>query len=161
MSTNDRSSAVAAGINLGYSLTWIIGYLANRFDLQQSGFEAIREVYDGEPPKPHEFDRVGYVKALHTVSGSIYSFLTSVSNLRTIKEGSRMFTPVRLGFPRQTLDGANYMGHNIPKDTVRFVSGCELQPHGKAKFAYSAYHHESIRSQPRSYRFRSTQRISP
>lgn len=92
-------TGIAAGVNLGYSLTWIVGYLANRPDLQQNGFEAIREVYDGEPPRPHVFDRVGYVKALHT-------------------EGSRMFTPVRLGFPRQTLDGASYMGHNIPKDTL-------------------------------------------
>lgn len=60
-------STVAAGVNLGYSLTWVIGYLANRPDLQQNGFEAIREVYNGEPPKPHEYDRVEYVKALHTV----------------------------------------------------------------------------------------------
>lgn len=62
---------VAAGVNLGYSLTWIIGYLANRPDLQQNGYEAIREVYKGEPPKPHEYDRVEYVKALHTVSISV------------------------------------------------------------------------------------------
>ncbi|KAI0458560.1 putative cytochrome P450 phenylacetate 2-hydroxylase [Xylaria acuta] len=89
-------TGIAAGVNLGYSLTWIVGYLANRPDLQQNGFEAIREVYKGEPPSPHEFDRVDYVKALHT-------------------EGSRIFTPVRLGFPRETLDGAQYMGHKIPR----------------------------------------------
>ncbi|EOD47511.1 putative cytochrome p450 phenylacetate 2-protein [Neofusicoccum parvum] len=88
-------TGIAAGVNLGYSLTWIIGYLANRPDLQQNGFEAIREVYNGEPPKPHEYDRVEYVKALHT-------------------EGSRIYTPVRLGFPRETLDGASYDGHQIP-----------------------------------------------
>lgn len=58
---------VAAGVNLGYSLTWTIGFLANRPDLQQNGFEAISAVYDGKPPLPHEFDRVSYVKALHTV----------------------------------------------------------------------------------------------
>ena len=62
-------------MNLGYSLTWIIGYLANRPDLQQNGFEAIREVYNGEPPEPHEFDRVDYVKALHTVRGPVLSVL--------------------------------------------------------------------------------------
>ncbi|OJD29697.1 cytochrome p450 phenylacetate 2 [Diplodia corticola] len=88
-------TGIAAGVNLGYSLTWIIGYLANRPDLQQNGYEAIREVYNGEPPLPHEFDRVEYVKALHT-------------------EGSRIYTPVRLGFPRETLDGASYDGHEIP-----------------------------------------------
>ena len=36
-----------------------------------------------------------------------------------IQEGSRIYTPVRLGFPRETLDGASHMGHKIPKDTVR------------------------------------------
>ncbi|ROT39231.1 putative cytochrome P450 phenylacetate 2-hydroxylase [Sodiomyces alkalinus F11] len=92
-------TGIAAGVNLGYSLTWIIGYLANRPDLQQNGYEAIREVYGGEPPKPHEYDRVEYVKALHT-------------------EGSRIYTPVRLGFPRQTLDGAQYEGAKIPKDML-------------------------------------------
>ena len=75
ISRNNRSSIVAAGINLGYSLTWTIGYLANRTDLQQNGFEAIREVYNGGPPMPHEFDRVRYVKALHTVSNSILSLV--------------------------------------------------------------------------------------
>ncbi|KAK7730287.1 hypothetical protein SLS63_005857 [Diaporthe eres] len=92
-------TGIAAGVNLGYSLTWIIGYLASRPDLQQNGFEAIREVYNCEPPKPHEYDRVEYVKALHT-------------------EGSRIYTPVRLGFPRQTLDGASYTGQKIPKDML-------------------------------------------
>ncbi|KAJ4355171.1 hypothetical protein N0V95_003194 [Ascochyta clinopodiicola] len=89
-------TGIAAGVNLGYSLTWIIGYLAGRPDLQKSGFEAIREVYNGEPPKPHDFDRVEFVKALHT-------------------EGSRIYTPVRLGFPRETLDGASYNGAKIPR----------------------------------------------
>ncbi|KAF2272504.1 putative cytochrome P450 phenylacetate 2-hydroxylase [Westerdykella ornata] len=92
-------TGIAAGVNLGYSLTWIIGYLANRPDLQQNGYEAIREVYKGQPPEPHDFDRVEYVKALHT-------------------EGSRIYTPVRLGFPRQTLDGASYMGKKIPRDML-------------------------------------------
>ena len=34
------------------------------------------------------------------------------------QEGSRIYTPVRLGFPRQTLDGATYNGQKIPKDMV-------------------------------------------
>ena len=38
--------------------------------------------------------------------------------LTIIQEGSRIYTPVRLGFPRETLDGANHMGHAIPKDTL-------------------------------------------
>lgn len=76
----DVSSTVAAGVNLGYSLTWIVGYLANRPDLQQNGYEAIREVYNGEAPKPHEFDRVEYVKALHTVSIPIWYMLSYSSS---------------------------------------------------------------------------------
>lgn len=67
-------------MNLGYSLTWIIGYLANRPDFQQNGYEAIREVYKGEPPKPHEYDRVEYVKALHTVSPSSLSIMERISD---------------------------------------------------------------------------------
>jgi hypothetical protein len=38
-----------------------------------------------------------------------------------IQEGSRIYTPVRLGFPRQTLDGASYNGNTIPKGMVRLV----------------------------------------
>lgn len=68
LASNNTLKTVAAGINLGYSLTWIIGYIANRLDLQRKGFEAIREIYHGKPPNPHDFDRVKYVKALHTVS---------------------------------------------------------------------------------------------
>ena len=37
-----------------------------------------------------------------------------------------MFTPIRLGFPRQTFDRTSYMGHNIPKDMVRPLSGYGL-----------------------------------
>lgn len=73
--TNCCSSTVAAGVNLGYSLTWIIGYLANRPDLQQNGCEAIQEVYEGEAPKPHDFDRVDYVKGLDSVRIPIHVLL--------------------------------------------------------------------------------------
>ena len=97
-------SLVAAGVNLGYSLTWIIGYLASRPDLQQNGFQAIREVYDGETPKPHEFDRVAYVKALHTVSDTIYILLGLPSLTpglnRRVHACSHQFV---LGFPARLL----------------------------------------------------------
>ena len=45
----DLILAVAAGVDLGYSLTRIVGLLANRSDLQQNGYKAIQEVYNGEP----------------------------------------------------------------------------------------------------------------
>ena len=51
ISFNDRSSIVAAGVDLGYSFSWIVGFLADRSRLQQNGFEAVREVYGGIPPK--------------------------------------------------------------------------------------------------------------
>ena len=78
ISFNERSSKVAAGVNLGYSLTWIVGFLANRLDLQQDGFEAIQGVYGGKPPRPHDFDRVDYVKALHFVSNFLVLFLLGI-----------------------------------------------------------------------------------
>ena len=34
------------------------------------------------------------------------------------QEGSRVYTPVRLGFPRETQDEATYQGHRIAKGTV-------------------------------------------
>lgn len=39
------------------------------------------------------------------------------------QEGSRIYTPVRLGFPRQTLNGASYNGQKIPKDMVCEIPG--------------------------------------
>lgn len=41
-----------------------------------------------------------------------------ITKLMELQEGSRIYTPVRLGFPRQTLDGASYNGQKIPKDMV-------------------------------------------
>lgn len=45
--------------------------------------------------------------------------VSRLTNRTRFQEGSRIYTPVRLGFPRQTLDGASYNGHKIPKDMVR------------------------------------------
>jgi cytochrome P450 len=67
--------------------------------MQENGFEAIRAVYGGAVPNPHEFDRVEYVRALHT-------------------EGSRYYVPVRLGFPRVTVSDSTYNGVTIPTGTA-------------------------------------------
>lgn len=56
-----------------------------------------------------------------------------------------MFVPVRLGFPRETLDGASYMGHRIPRDTVRVLTGCVVLHLDILNSACSARHHEPIR----------------
>jgi cytochrome P450 len=45
-----------------------------------------------------------------------------------MQEGSRIYTPVRLGFPRQTLEGASYNGHKIPPGMVRLFSFQSLHP---------------------------------
>lgn len=95
--------AVAAGVNLGYSLTWMIGYLANHPEMQQKAYDAIQEVYKGAVPEPHDFDRVEYVKAFHT-------------------EGSRYYVPVRLGFPRETVSESTYNGVTIPSGTVSLIA---------------------------------------
>lgn len=57
------------------------------------------------------------MKALHTVSNpvTLEKFWSSDPDLQ---EGSRIYTPVRLGFPRQTLDGTSYEGKPIPKDML-------------------------------------------
>jgi hypothetical protein len=76
----------STGVNVAYTLTWVTGYLANHPEviahfcastykantlysqMQEKAYEAIREVYQGSVPNPHEFDRVEYIKALHTAS---------------------------------------------------------------------------------------------
>lgn len=35
--------------------------------MQEKAYHAIQEIYEGAVPDPHEFDRVEYIKALHTV----------------------------------------------------------------------------------------------
>ncbi|PPJ60972.1 hypothetical protein CBER1_11796 [Cercospora berteroae] len=114
-------TGIAAGVNLGYALNWTVGYLANRPDLQEAAYSAIREVYGDAPPDPHDVDRVEFVKALHL-------------------EGSRIYTPVRLGFPRETLDGATYRGMNIPKGTLTIMN------------LYSANHDPNVFDYPDDFR---------
>ena len=35
--------------------------------LQEKAYQSIQEVYKGAVPEPHDFDRIEYIKALHTV----------------------------------------------------------------------------------------------
>ncbi|KAF7983120.1 hypothetical protein HWV62_24077 [Athelia sp. TMB] len=107
-------TGIAAGVNLGYSLTWIIGYLANHPEasfLQEKAYQSIQEVYKGAVPEPHDFDRVEYIKALHT-------------------EGSRYYVPVRLGFPRQTVSESTYNGVTIPAGVLTIMNcyACNRDP---------------------------------
>jgi hypothetical protein len=52
-----------------------------------------------------------------------FPLLALFSDFMKTQEGSRIYTPVRLGFPRQTLDGATYMGHKIPRGMVCLLPG--------------------------------------
>lgn len=80
------------------------------------------------PQKRHACDRVGYVKARHTAcTGLPFALsrftLTALSYRRVL-----IFTPVCLGFPREIVDGAIYMGHNIPKGIVCSSFRQEMTP---------------------------------
>ncbi|KAF8492259.1 cytochrome P450 [Gautieria morchelliformis] len=105
------NTGTTSGINLGFTLTWLIGYLASHPELQERGFEAIREVYGGAVPNPHEFDRVEYIRALHT-------------------EGSRYYVPVRLGFAREAASDSTYNGVTIPAGTLVIMNcyACNRDP---------------------------------
>lgn len=67
---------------------------------------------------PHEFDRVSYVRAIHTVRAPL-RLGSEIDLTAAVQEGSRFFTPVRLGFPRETENGASYRGVKIPEKMVR------------------------------------------
>lgn len=47
--------------------------------MQEKAYQAIQEVYHGAVPEPHDFDRVEYVKALHTVN--VLSFQVRVHQI--------------------------------------------------------------------------------
>lgn len=57
------------------------------------------------------------------------------------QEGSRVYTPVRLGFPRETLEGATYRGMNIPKGTVSVAERVRALPAG---LTMPAHYHEPL-----------------
>jgi hypothetical protein len=53
--------------------------------MQEKAYHAIQEVYHGAVPEPHDFDRVEYVKALHTVD--MPPFLSTRPSILTICSG--------------------------------------------------------------------------
>lgn len=78
---------------------------------------------------------------------SVYSIHLSIDMPRLadrmlFQEGSRIYTPVRLGFPRQTLDGASYNGQKIPKDMVRTVMVIVFIIVVRITNTFTARHHE-------------------
>lgn len=86
--------------------------------------------------------------------------LDPFSDFMTTQEGSRIYTPVRLGFPRETLDGASYEGHKIPPGMVCLLP--DRYFHGQSSNIFCpARHHEPDGRQPRPRRLRPTRRVPP
>ncbi|KAJ6787993.1 hypothetical protein PWT90_01105 [Aphanocladium album] len=88
-----------AGMPVGTTLNWLIGYMASHPDLQDRAFHALEEVYNGEVPDPHDTDRVDYIKALATEAG-------------------RYWTVVRLGLLRETFNDSRLDDSFIPQGTI-------------------------------------------
>lgn len=88
-----------SGMPIGTLLNWLIGYMAAHPELQDTAFQAIQEMYNGEVPDPHDTDRVEYLKALATEAG-------------------RYWTIVRLGLLRETFNDSRVDDSLIPQGTV-------------------------------------------
>ncbi|CZR69413.1 uncharacterized protein PAC_19313 [Phialocephala subalpina] len=88
-----------SGMATGTTLNWLMGKLAANQEMQDRAYQAIHDVYAAEVPDPHDTDRVEYIKALGLEAG-------------------RYWTPVRLGFFRETQADSNVDGRFIPKDTM-------------------------------------------
>lgn len=88
-----------AGMPIGTTLNWLIGYMASHPELQDKAFRAIQEEYHGQVPDPHDTDRVEYLKALATEAG-------------------RYWTVVRLGLLRETFNDSQLDDAFIPQGTI-------------------------------------------
>ncbi|KAJ3521316.1 hypothetical protein NM208_g13350 [Fusarium decemcellulare] len=88
-----------SGMATGTILTWLTGYLASHPEIQAKAHQEIHDVYKGESPDPHDTNRVEYIKALALEAG-------------------RFWTPVRLGFFRETQQDARIDDYHIPKGTM-------------------------------------------
>ncbi|KAK2592293.1 hypothetical protein QQS21_010013 [Conoideocrella luteorostrata] len=96
-----------SGMAIGTTLNWLMGYLASHNELQERAHSAIREVYNGEVPDPYDTDRVEYLKALGLEAG-------------------RYWTPVRLGFSRETSNDSHIGDHFIPKGTMVIYNSFQI-----------------------------------
>ena len=59
---------MGAGTNTGLTLTYILGYLASRPDLQEKAFQEIITKYGNGIPDTHGPYELEFIRALHMVS---------------------------------------------------------------------------------------------
>ncbi|OQV02173.1 hypothetical protein CLAIMM_07412 [Cladophialophora immunda] len=101
-------SMVSGGIDtLANTLTWTIGTLARRPDIQETAYQAIRDVYEAENWGDVQEEKVQYLSAL-------------------VKESLRFFSVLRLSLPRNAIRDIEYKGIFIPQGTTVFLNawGC-------------------------------------
>ncbi|KAJ3539297.1 hypothetical protein NM208_g5551 [Fusarium decemcellulare] len=93
------TTLAGSGMAIGSTLNWLMGYLASHPELQDKAYNAIHTVYNGTVPDPHDTDRVEYLKAMAIEAG-------------------RYWTPIRLGFFRETHKDSQVDEHFLPKGTM-------------------------------------------
>ncbi|EXJ56355.1 3-hydroxyphenylacetate 6-hydroxylase [Cladophialophora psammophila CBS 110553] len=105
---------LAAGLDtMNSAVSWGIGMLAKRQDIQEKALAAIRETYSEENPLCDAAD------------DQSCSYLVAV-----IKEILRFFSVTRLSLPRCTIQDFVYDNKIIPKGTVLFLNvwACNMDP---------------------------------
>jgi 3-hydroxyphenylacetate 6-hydroxylase len=87
------------------AVAWLVAVLAKRPDIQETAYEAIREVHGAENPlcDANDDQRIPYIVAL-------------------VKEGLRMYTVLRLNLPRASIQEVTYDGMVFPKGTTFFLN---------------------------------------
>ncbi|KAI9154662.1 3-hydroxyphenylacetate 6-hydroxylase [Paramyrothecium foliicola] len=93
------TTLAGSGMAIGSTLNWLMGYLASHPEYQDKAYDAINSVYNGAVPDPHDTDRVEYLKAIAIEAG-------------------RYWTPVRLGFLRETDKDSQIDEFFLPKGTM-------------------------------------------
>lgn len=93
------TTLAGSGMAIGTTLNWLMGYLASHPELQHKAYNAIHKVYNGAVPDPHDTDRVEYLKAIAIEAG-------------------RYWTPIRMGFFRETCEDSCIDEHFLPKGTM-------------------------------------------
>jgi 3-hydroxyphenylacetate 6-hydroxylase len=94
-------------------VVWALAFLAQRPDIQDKAYEAIRDMYTDDEPlcDPLEDQKCAYVVAL-------------------VRELLRVYTPLRLNLPRFTTKDFVYEGKRVPANTVVFLNAwaCNHDP---------------------------------
>ncbi|OAL19672.1 hypothetical protein AYO22_09544 [Fonsecaea multimorphosa] len=87
------------------ALAWLIAVLSKRPDIQETAYQAIREVHGADNPlcDANDDQKIPYIVAL-------------------VREGLRMYTVLRLNLPRTSTKEVFYNGMAFPKGTTFFLN---------------------------------------